>query len=148
MQKLKVQTLFDITNTHIVRNYKPALIKSHPTIHTKQDWIKARQQETNWETMIQVISLRSNPIDIKPPKPQVMDLSDFGYYMFKGLVWEFTFVIESNDVFHDGTNNVGLLLDDLNNVPMISGLNENTIDCDYFKTNDTLTKVYITMQNQ
>lgn len=146
MQKIEIQTLFDITKTNIVRNYSPALVKSHPTINTKEEWVKARQQETNWETIIQVISLRSNPVDIKYPNVEKIDLKNFGYHMFFGLAWKFSFVIETDSVFHDGTNPIGLLLDDMNNVPMISGLNDNVVDCNYFKTNDAQTNVFITLK--
>lgn len=133
MQEIIVYTLFDITKTDVLRNYKPAYLSGHPTINTEQEWIKARHQQQNWETVIQLLSLRANPLSINNPINFKTKLDDYGYHMFLGIQWMFKFRIESNEVFRKGDDPVGLLKEDFNNVPMISNLNENVIDCEYFK---------------
>ncbi len=144
MQKIAVATLFDITETHVVRNFNQALMQSHPTIKTEEEWIKAKRQQTNWETIMQVVSLRANPMKIESPVHHLdVELDVFGYHMFKGECWLFSFVVESDDMFRKDADPVGLLMEDLNNVPMISGLDDNVTDCNYFKTIGPQRNVYI-----
>jgi len=136
MQKIIVRTLFDITATDILRNYKPAYLIKHSTIKTEKDWIKARKQQQNWETVMQLISLRANPMFINKPITRKVKLDEYGYHMFGGQEWMFYFEVESNDVFRSDNDPVGLLKEDFKNVPMISGLKDDVVDCEYFRINE------------
>jgi len=127
MQTIMVHTLFDITNTDVVRNYKPILVQSHQTINTEQDWYKARRQQTNFDTLIQVLSLRAQPTVLFKPKITKESLSPFGINK-KGKVWSFAFTVDFDGVYFNGIDNLGLLKDDIEHVPMISNLTESIHD--------------------
>jgi hypothetical protein len=113
MRHIKIHTDFDITNTGVVRNYKGGMLPckvGDKTITTEEEWTKLRRQQSNWETLIQMISLRTQPIRIRT----TINKSD----------WTLEFDIESVDVYRKGNDPIGLLKEDIENVPLLTGLDE------------------------
>ena len=107
-------TLVDITNTGVTRS-RPG--NDHE-----------RNQQHNWETLIQVLSLRTQPLEINGPIDSGYELTGDSIFgeMYKGLqtVWYFSFGVEAQSVFTKGKDIVGLLYDDFAEVPIIQGLDE------------------------
>ena len=136
MQTITVYTLFDITNTDVVRPYKPTLMKTHPTINSEKEWVKARQQQKNYETLLQVFSLRAQPMPLNKPLMKTIALNNFNI-KGKGKVWTFKFTVEHDSVYFNGIDELGLLKDDCENVPMILNLNESTKD-EYIQVNKNI----------
>jgi hypothetical protein len=115
MQHIKIFTDFDITNTGVIRNYKEGTLPvkiGRNVIHTMEEWILKRRQQSNWETMIQIISLRAQVLNL-----QTIELSDG---------WCLEFDIEATDVYQCDNDPVGLLKNDFSNVPLLTGLTEHT----------------------
>lgn len=117
MIRVKCSTRFDITETGVKnRSYKSQMTfrdRAGRKITTAADWNRARNQQCNWETINQIISLRTLPENITTP---VQD-ADSG-------IWHFEFdVVDPASIFCDG-NPVGYLLSDCVGVPMILGLDE------------------------
>lgn len=115
--RVKCSTLFDITETGVKnRSYKSKIEfkdSNGREITSNEDWNRARNQQCNWETINQIISLRTLPENITSP---VQD-ADTG-------IWHFEFnVVDPASIFCDG-NPVGYLLSDCVGVPMILGLDE------------------------
>ena len=112
-------TLIDITHTGVVR------------YSNSPDNMKKRNQQRNYETLLQVIGLRAQPMLFE--KPYVLRYEDLRHYNFGSLydgehtVWVLKFSIEQPEVFKEGDNYFGLLEQDINQVPIISGLDE-TVD--------------------
>ena len=105
-------TLVDITETGVTRD--------------RGNQEHQRNQQRNWETIIQCISLRAQPIDLVQ-KVQELDLEglEFGeMYTGKHRVWTFAFVAEHEDVYSKNGDPVGLLEDSVDTVPVITGLDE------------------------
>jgi hypothetical protein len=113
MQHIKIHTEFDITNTGVVRNYKasnmPCTIGGK-LITTESEWMKLRRQQTNWETLIQLISLRTQPMNIQTS--------------IKKKFWTLEFDVEKADVYLKDDDPLGLLKEDCECVPMLTGLDE------------------------
>lgn len=107
-------TLVDITATGVTR-------------HTAEQEL-ARNQQRNWETVLQVIGLRAQPQLIEGPivrEFEVDESSGFGeMYYGAQRVWIFCFGVESEDVFLLDGDPVGGLDKDFAQVPVICGLNE------------------------
>lgn len=105
-------TLVDITCTKVT-NAKDT--ESFP---------KARNQQRNWETIVQILSLRAQPIMLDEPSiiEDELQYHQFGE-MFSGThkIWMFKFGIE-----HDGAygEDFKTLKFDCNLVPIITGLDE------------------------
>lgn len=108
-------TLVDITPTGVIR-------------HTPDNELQ-RNQQRNWETVLQCIGLRAQPQLIEGPVIKELEIDDtsiFGemFYSTKQRVWLFTFGVESEDVFLLDDDPVGQLDKDFSQVPIICGLEE------------------------
>lgn len=107
-------TLVDITNTGVIK-YEPALKLK-------------RDQQRNWETVLQVISLRAQPFHVSSsifPRESSMDLMEFGSsYVGIQKFWQFKFYIEHNDIFGSYTEHDFVSLKDFDQVPIITSLTE------------------------
>lgn len=111
MPTYEVTTLIDITRTNANRDEK--------------DPLKIKQQ-ANFNSLIQSIGLRSNLDWNSDPKIHTGALpTDDG----KANHWIWKFNVERESIFEKGKDPVGLLIDDLDGVPVISGLLE-SIDLD------------------
>lgn len=113
--------LFDITPTGIMN-------RNRPTEESDLNvWITKRNTQCNFDTVIQAISLRSQPEQITNPKKiqiRFDEFTDFGF-LFEQTenevydCWTFKFDIHHPSVFDDGINELGALYSDCDNVPMI-----------------------------
>jgi len=131
MQRIKAYTLIDITNTGVVRNFKkdflPYTDKSGNKITTEKEWLFARRQERNYETLLQILSLRIQPMDIDGPfliKNNIKRYKFGKQYKTNHPVWMVEFGYESTNALATSDDPIGLLASDCNNVPMMIGLLE------------------------
>lgn len=113
--KIVCRTLFDCSHTGITGHFRPSEIpftdQAGKTITDLASWHRSRNQQRNWETLMQIISLRTQPQDITRP-------------MHNNGVWEFEFVGEANGVYSTIDDPVGGLKQDCHGVPMVVNLNE------------------------
>lgn len=113
--KIKCTTLFDITNTGVTGKFRPSTVPfsdfTGRTINNVNEWNFARNQQRNYETLLQLISLRTQPMELE----SVIKKDDR---------FEFTFEIETTDVFLNDDDSLALLKQDANGVPMVTGLTE------------------------
>jgi hypothetical protein len=128
--RIKCYTLYDITQTNV--NFRKKNTEIVPA-----DEMKKRSQQSNFETILQIINMRSQPEEISNSELTVINIDDlkdfnFGYLYEKSYnktiskinVWSFTFSVDHADVFNNGINDLGSLSDDCNQVPMILKLEE------------------------
>lgn len=101
------QTLFDITVTGVTGHYKPSLGLS------SADWNHARNQQRNWETLTQIISLRTQVFNLTKP-------------MVTNGMWSFEFEVETPGVYGSVTDPTAVLVQDADGVPMIANLNNSS----------------------
>ena len=114
-------TLFDITPTGIVNRNRPVEDEEIAS------WLHKRNTQCNFDTVLQAISLRSQPEIIRmPEKTQIKfdEFTDFGFLFEQQEdevydCWSFDFNIQHASVFNDGTNALGALYSDCDTVPMI-----------------------------
>jgi hypothetical protein len=127
MITIRCQTLFDITPTG-VKNRRPQDIQGAEL----SDLIKQQQRQSNYDTVLQVISLRSQPESISQVKKSDILLTDtdFGFLYTSDQddstvsSWSFTFTIQHASVFQNDDSDLGSLLNDCEQVPMIINLSE------------------------
>lgn len=117
--RIKCITLFDITATGVRSHYKPSRLpfvdEQGNTVADIGAWNYSRNQQRNWETLNQLISLRALPEEISIPVEKVID---------GRKQWEFLFSIPSLESIELNSDPVGALLHDCKGVPMIIGLGE------------------------
>jgi hypothetical protein len=116
---IQCATLFDITETG-VRNHTanarlPFQDQAGQDVDTEQAWVRSRNQQRNWETVNQILALRTLPENISTP---VIESGD------RGQTWQFEFDIPDLSAVSEGDAALSLLLQDCEAVPMIIGLTE------------------------
>jgi len=115
--KIQGRTLFDCSPTGITGHFRSSQIpfedRVGQVIRNIDDWNRARNQQRNWETLQQMISLRAQPYIIK--SPQVRDNQ-----------WVFEFEVEAAGVYSTTADidNLTGLLNECAGIPMIVNLNE------------------------
>lgn len=150
MQRIKAYTLLDITNTGIVRNFKkdflPYTDKNGNIINSEQEWLFGRRQERNYETLLQVLSLRTQPMDIEGPIIIEDDIKKYQFgkqYKTQHPIWMMEFGYETVNALATDDDPIGLLYSDCNNVPMIVNLNEGGNVSPYIDCVDTKNTYFI-----
>jgi len=118
--------------------------KQNNMLKSKEEWVVARNQQRNWETLLQVISLRAQPLKIVGPRK--VDVVKFSGVNRSVNAWKFNFEIEHAGVFRYENDELGKLVEDANGVPMLTGLNESLDLPPYISTKDSLINTYFEMQ--
>jgi hypothetical protein len=118
------QTLFDITATGITGHFKPNKIpfrdRAGQTVLDSESWNRSRNQQRNWETLTQILGLRTQLFDVTDP---VQDST--------GSRWMFEFETDRDGAFGPDSNPTEVLELDAAGVPMLRELN-NDPDIDPF----------------
>jgi hypothetical protein len=113
--KFACQTLFDITATGVTGHYKLSRIpfrdRAGQLIHDTESWNRSRNQQRNWETITQILSLRTQLFDLSDP------ISDQ-----TGTRWMFEFETETDGVYGPESDPVSVLRSDAAGVPMLREL--------------------------
>jgi len=109
--KIACYTLFDITQTGVPNRSKP------PEGIDYKEWVYKRNTQINFDTILQAISLRSQPENISTPK--LIEVNDDYFNIGKTTCWMFHFEIRTVSVFSDGNDELAYLKDDVKDVPML-----------------------------
>ena len=115
--KIICRTLFDCTYTGVTGHFRIAQIpftdRAGQRITTEEQWYHSRNQQRNWETLMQVINLRTQPLGITIP-------------VCKDGVWEFEFGADNAGAFSvvDNPDPIAGLRQDFESVPMLTNLSE------------------------
>ena len=129
MEVIELKTLVDITNTNVRR----------PGQGTEQEL----NQYKNWITLNQCIELRSVITFDSNPTVEKIDLKGLNFGTeFKGShnVWTWRFYPDRANIFVNENSSLGLLINDLDQVPIIVNLTEtiNTLRPVFELTNSKL----------
>lgn len=115
--KILCRTLFDCSCTGVTGNFRPGELpfqdRAAQTIQSQLDWNRSRNQQRNYETLLQIFSLRTQPQNITVP----VKIDN---------AWQFEFDSESEgvfDVYGNADPLAGLKLD-CDGVPMVMSLGE------------------------
>lgn len=141
--KLRCYTLFDITQTNILSRHKP------PENQDITEWVRKRNSQCNFDTILQVISLRSQPEILSEPHKIQIKFDEFDHFgfLFEPTdqlypAWCFDFTVYHNDVFNNGIIEFGLLYEDCDQVPMILCGTEYNKLSSFLDTSDELRNIY------
>ena len=114
--KIKVTATFDCTTTGVTGHFRSAQLpfrdQAGQLIDSEQTWIRSRNQQRNYETLLQIISLYTQPMEIsKSIKTE------------QG--WQFEFETEFDGVFSDGQDPLALLKRSSQGVPVLVDIENN-----------------------
>lgn len=126
--KFVCQTLFDITPTGITGHCKqsrmPFTDGAGQKIVDVDSWNRGRNQQRNWETITQILGLRTQVFALTKP---IQDQT--------GTKWMFEFETESDGIYGPENDPTSVLRQDANGVPMLRELN-NDPDIEPFLVTD------------
>lgn len=143
-------TLFDITSTGVLNRAKPTVDAD------EMEWIKKRNTQCNYDTILQLISLRSQPEILTVPELIKINFNDFDKFGFlfeqeeneEYNCWHFKFEINHASVFNDGISELGGLYTDCDQVPMLKVNTEWNKLPMMLDTSDELRNIYFEIVNE
>lgn len=106
-------SLVDITATGVIRS-------------TNQDNLE-RNQQRNWETVLQCIGLRTQPQHIQGPFVAIEDVEEFRFgefYTGTQQVWMWRWAVEATGIYDLHNEHLAGLYQDFEQVPIVTGLSE------------------------
>ena len=105
-----VHTLVDITDNGNLKNAFPFKTKAGELIHDVRSLNVARNQNSNYTTMLQLLQIRGNITWEHPPlkmNENIINMKFGSAYEGKQNSWHFTFYTEQEEVYGNlATNNV------------------------------------------
>jgi hypothetical protein len=113
MEVIEIKTLVDITNTDVRR--------------INQGTQQELDQFRNWTTLLQCIGLRAIINYDRNPTSEINDIKNLGFgeeFTGKHRIWTFQFRPDRNDAFALEHDQIALLRNDLDMVPMLLKLTE------------------------
>lgn len=126
--RIRCITLYDVTKTGVSSRRK--LLDHLPSDE------RLRKQQSNFETLLQIIGLRCQPEDITTPTIIEVAKKLWGSeYPISNKIaaWQFEFTVDNDAIYHQDDDKLYHLRNDCAGVPMIVQLDEavqlpNTID--------------------
>ena len=105
MHEYRVHTLVDITENGNLQKAFPFNTTSGEIVADKNSLAIARNQNANFNTMLQLLQMRTNITWEQPPQklelPNLGNYSFGSYYEGKQTSWHFQFFAEQGDVYGD-----------------------------------------------
>tara|TARA_Y100000114_G_C11736674_1_gene316574 strand:- start:164 stop:634 length:471 start_codon:yes stop_codon:yes gene_type:complete len=123
MYEFYVHTLVDITDNGNLQKAFPFQTKSGDVIHNKETLSIAKNQNSNFNTMLQLLQIRGNIVWEQPPLRLHKTLGNTGFgsaYEGKHYSWHFQFFTEQSEIYGVPATPTGQLIDDFNLVPVVN----------------------------
>jgi len=110
--RIVIKTLVDVTKTGVRRKEQGDALKL--------------SQQSNFQTLQQIINIRSLIEENADPSIETTKVDGMFGSKFKGehKVWTYEFQVDHADAYNDGNDPVGLLKEDLEQIPVLGGLTE------------------------
>jgi hypothetical protein len=138
--KILCQTLFDCSFTGVTGNFRSSALpfrdRTGQLIDNVQDWNRSRNQQRNYETLLQIFGLRTQPMNISQP-------------VKNGNRWEFSFETETESVFglpgvEDPLHSLKL---DCEGVPMVQTLEATALNTSVLSAAGTQQNIWFQVIN-
>ena len=143
--------IMSTTGLQIFRGFSLVDITATGVIRDQDSDSLARNQQRNWETLLQCIGLRTQPLNIQGP--EIAESADLSQYHFGDLysgehrIWTWAWTIEREGVYDLPGRPLASLLQDLEQVPIVTGLTETArFMLPIFYPHGTIKNMYITQQ--
>jgi len=146
MHTYSITTLVDITENGVLRNQFPFTTKSGELVHDGATLTIARNQQSNFTTLLQMLQMRSNITWEATPVKHTDSVANYRFgtaYEGRHTIWQFTWQVEQLGVYEFDNDQVGGLVEDFDNIPIINFCKEtaafpknvfNTQDPQYINT--------------
>lgn len=124
MHEYRIHTLVDITDNGNLKKQFPFETLSGHKVHDKHTLAVARDQNSNFSTMLQLLQMRGNITWENPPqKVELPDLGNHGfgsYYEGPHSTWHFQFFTEQVGVYGEMIDPTINLVEDFSLIPVMT----------------------------
>jgi hypothetical protein len=123
MHTYSITTLVDITENGVLRNQFPFTTKSGELVHDGATLTMARNQQSNFTTLIQLLQMRSNITWEATAKKLTDNIANWRFgSVFEGrhAIWQFEWQVEQDGVYEFDGDVVGGLIEDFDQIPIIN----------------------------
>jgi len=124
MHEYRIHTLVDITDNGNLKRQFPFKTPAGNEIHDKHTLAVARDQNSNFATMLQLLQMRGNITwEQSPYKVEMPNLGNhaFGsYYEGAHTTWHFQFFTEQSGVYGEFIDPTENLVDDFSLIPIMT----------------------------
>jgi hypothetical protein len=118
--RICIATSFDCTATGVTGHFRTAQLpltdRAGQAVTNELEWNRSRNQQRNFETLLQLVGLYTQPLDVSDP-----------VYDAAAQLWRFEFDVEFAGIFATESDSIGLLKQQAQGVPMIVGLTEDAL---------------------
>jgi len=108
---IRVTTDFDCRPTGVTGHFRPNILpitdQQGQAVINQATWLRSRNQQRNWETIMQLISLYTQPLHVTRVRVE-------------NLRWQFAFDTDQEEVFRLNNDPVGRLKQACTGVPVIN----------------------------
>ena len=108
---IRVTTDFDCRPTGVTGHFRPNILpitdQQGQAVTNQATWLRSRNQQRNWETIMQLISLYTQPLRVSRVRVE-------------NLRWQFDFDTDQEEVFKLDNDPVGRLRQACTGVPIIN----------------------------
>ena len=123
MLTYSITTLVDITENGVLRNQFPFKTKSGELVHDAATLTIARNQQSNFTTLLQMLQMRSNITWESTPQRMTDSVANYRFgtaYEGRHTIWQFTWQVEQLGVYEFDNDQVGGLVEDFDNIPIVN----------------------------
>ena len=124
MHEYRIHTLVDISDNGNLKKQFPFTTTSGVKVHDKHTLAVARDQNSNFATMLQLLQMRGNITWDHPPKqvelPNLANHEFGSYYEGAHTTWHFQFFTEQSGVYGDFVDPTESLVEDFSLVPVVT----------------------------
>ena len=143
MHTFCIHTLIDITENGMLKKEFPFKTKSGEIVHDKPTLDIAKNQQSNFITLIQTLQLRGNIVWEHTPVKIHENIANMRFgeaYEGKHFIWNFMWQVEQPDIYSQGVDRYAQLREDFNMIPVLSFCKETaTFPASAFITDDPKT---------
>ncbi len=143
MQTFCIHTLVDITENGMLKKEFPFKTKSGELVHDKISLDVAKNQQSNFTTLIQTLQLRGNLVWEHTPvriHENIVNMKFGNAYEGKHYVWNFMWQVEQTDLYSKDNDPYGQLKEDFDMIPILNFCKETaTFPASAFITTDPRT---------
>ena len=139
MYEYRIHTLIDITENGNLKQAFPFKTLGNEVVHDKHTLTIARNQNSNFATVLQLLQMRANITWENPPEKINQVLGNLGFgsaYEGKQNTWHFKFFTEQEGIYGDDNNPTEYIRGDFELIPIVSFCKETAT----FPTNTFITQ--------
>ena len=139
MYEYRIHTLIDITENGNLKQAFPFKTPGGEVVHDKESLALARNQNSNFATVLQLLQMRANITWETPPEKINQVLGNLRYgnaYEGKQNTWNFKFCTEQEGIYGNTNNPTEYISGDFELVPIVSFCKETVT----FPTNTFITQ--------